>query len=168
MSRSEPPTTRGFLVGLVIGTTMIAFGIGGLVSTTSTASAFDVGTWVVGADLAHDLVLAPIAVICSILITRLVPRPWRTPIRSALIASAVFTIIAYPALRGFGRATAPGNPSVQPLDYPTALATAIGAAWAIAAVWLAAIAVRRRRSRPRDRMANAATARPEVEREDPR
>jgi len=141
----DAPSGRAFWVGLVLGTSITAFGVAGLITTTSVANAFDVGTWVVGADLLHDLLLAPVVVLVSLLLTRAIPLPWRAPIRSALVASAIFVFIAYPALNGFGRDTAPGNSSVQPLDYGTALATTLAVVWALAGVWLLAIALRRSR-----------------------
>jgi hypothetical protein len=141
----DAPSGRAFWIGLVLGTSIAAFGIAGLITTTSISNAFDVGTWVVGADLVHDLLLAPVVVLVSVLLTRAVPLPWRAPIRGALVASAVFVVIAYPALNGFGRDTAPGNPSVQPLDYGTALATTLVVVWVLAGVWLLAIALRRSR-----------------------
>jgi hypothetical protein len=144
MTTSDAPRGRAFWIGLSVGSALSLFGLGGLLRTTSLASTFNVGTWVVGADLANDLVLLPAAVLISLLLARAIPLRWRVPIRSALIATAVLTIIAYPALRGFGHDTAPGNSSVQPLDYTTALATTMAVVWGAAGIWLLAIAWRRR------------------------
>lgn len=60
------------------------------------------------------------------------------------MAEAETTIVGYLALRGFGRATAPNNQSVQPLDDATALLSALAVVWALAGVWLLAVAIRRR------------------------
>ncbi|MEX2257015.1 MAG: hypothetical protein WEC34_16385 [Acidimicrobiia bacterium] len=147
MTSPEAPSGRAFWWALAIGGAVTAFGVGGLISTTSVANAIDVGTWVVGADLVHDLILAPMVMIISLALTRTLPLPWRAPVRSALVASVILMIVAYPAVRGFGHDTAPGNSSVQPLDYTTGLATALAVVWGIAGVWLVAMAVNRNRNR---------------------
>jgi len=51
------------------------------------------------------------------------------------VGTAFVLLVGYPALRGFGRATAPGNASVLPLDYPTAIVTAVAVVWGLAALW---------------------------------
>ncbi len=142
--REEPPGGLAFWLGLAVGGAVVVFGIAGLLSTTDLGNGFRVGTWVVGADLVHDIVLAPIAVGVSVLLARLVPLPWRAPIRAALATSAVLLIIAVPPLLGTAHDSTPHNTTVQPLDYPTALATATGVVWAAAGLWLVAIALRRR------------------------
>ena len=142
--REDPPAGLAFWIGLGFGGALVVFGIAGLLSTTDLGNGFRVGTWVVGADLVHDLVLAPIAVAASVLLTRLVPLPWRAPIRAALATSAVLLIIAVPPLLGTAHDSTPNNPTVQPLDYPSAVATAIGVVWAAAGLWVVAIALRRR------------------------
>jgi len=143
---SPPPGGPAFWTGLAVGGTVVAFGIVGLVSTTDLANGLDVGVWVVGADLVHDLVLAPIAVVVSIVLARLVPLPWRAPVRAGLATSAVLVIVAVPPLLGTARDTVPSNHTVQPLDYPSALLTVLGIVWAAAGLWLLAIALRRRRA----------------------
>jgi hypothetical protein len=140
---------RGFWIGLAIGLPIVVFGIAGLVSTTPFAAVVDVATWVVGLNLAHDIVLAPLVCVVGVVLARSVPLPWRAAIRAALVATAIATLLAYPALRGFGRDTVPDNPTVQPLDSTTALLTVIGVIWALALVWLLAIATRRHRRRAR-------------------
>ena len=47
-------------------------------------------------------------------------------------------------MRGYGRARTPDNPTVQPLDYATAVMTVVIVIWILAAVWLAVRLVRRR------------------------
>ena len=62
------------------------------------------------------------------------PTPWRWPIRAAAIGSAIVLAVSYPALRGFGRETAPGNATVLPLDYTTAVLTVLSVIWVAALV----------------------------------
>lgn len=144
MTAPPAPSGRAFTVGLVIGGAVLAFGVGGLLSTTGLGSVRDIAQWVVGADLIHDVVLAPAVALASVVLAKILPLPWRTPIRAALVASGIVTLIVYPALRGFGHDTAPGNTTVQPLDYTTALFTVLGTIWVLALLWLVAIAVERR------------------------
>jgi hypothetical protein len=51
------------------------------------------------------------------------------------LMSAVVVLVAWPALRGHGRATVPDNPTVQPLHYPTAVAWVLAAVWSGVAAW---------------------------------
>jgi hypothetical protein len=97
--------------------------------------AAQVGVWVVGADLLHDLVLAPVVGLVGFALARAAPREWRWPIRAGAIGSALMLLIAYPALRGFGRRTAPGNGSVLPLDYTSAVLTVLAALWGVVVIW---------------------------------
>ena len=95
-----------------------------------------VGGWLVGADVAHDFVLAPFACLIGAVAARALPRPFRAPVQAALLTSGVLLIVVFPALRGYGRDTVPDNPSVQPLDYTTSTLTALAVVWAAAGVWL--------------------------------
>jgi hypothetical protein len=146
VNAAPAPSGAPFWVGLGLGATMVVIGVVGLLDK-GVGPALDVGSWVIGAGVAHDFVLAPIVVVVSLVLGRAVPLPWRAPVRSALFATGVVVIVVYPALRGFGRETATGNPSVQPLDYATALLTVLGVVWCLATCWLVAIALRVRRER---------------------
>jgi hypothetical protein len=145
---TPPRYTRAFWIALPIGTALIAFGAVGLVQDTGLSAAADVARWFIGADLAHDFVLAPIACLIGFAVTRALPRWCRAPVQAALLTSGVLLIVVFPALRGFGRDHVPDNPSVQPLDYTTATLTALGVVWVAAATWLAVRAVRARVARP--------------------
>jgi hypothetical protein len=91
--------------------------------------------WLVGADVAHDFVLAPLACLIGALVARALPRWCRAPVQAALLTTGVLLIVIFPALRGYGRDQVPDNPSVQPLDYTTATLTALAVVWAVASVW---------------------------------
>jgi hypothetical protein len=66
--------------------------------------------WFAGVAVAHDAVFAPL-VFGVAYVTRRVPAPWR---RAAVIAGTV-TLVALPAVLGFGRRR--DNPSVLPQAY---------------------------------------------------
>jgi hypothetical protein len=133
---SAPPYTRTYWVALVIGAAVMAYGAAGLLGDTGLGASVDVGVWLVGADVAHDFVLAPLACLIGAAAARLLPRWCRAPVQAALLTSGVLLIVVFPALRGFGRDQVPDNPSVQPLDYTTATLTALAVVWAAAAAWL--------------------------------
>jgi hypothetical protein len=122
-------------VGLAVGGAVIAYGAYGLVVHTSMSALHQVVNWVVGADLIHDLVVAPIVCIIGLAALRLTPQVWRWPLRAGLVTSALVVAVAYPALRGFGRHRAPNNRSILPLDYPTAVATVLGVVWTLVIIW---------------------------------
>lgn len=144
----EPgPHGPAFWIGLTLGGAVIVFAAVNLIAKIGLGGATDVAAWVIGADLAHDVVIAPLVIAVGLTIARWVPALWRWPIRAGAIASAISIAIAYPALRGFGRDTAPGNETVQPLDYPTALATVLAVIWGIAIVWGISSSIRAVRAR---------------------
>lgn len=133
---SAPPYTRTYRVALAIGAAVMAYGAAGLLGDTGLGASVDVGVWLVGADVAHDFVLAPLACLIGAAAARLLPRWCRAPVQAALLTSGVLLIVVFPALRGYGRDQVPDNPSVQPLDYTTATLTALAVVWAAAAAWL--------------------------------
>lgn len=134
---TAPRYGRAFWIALPLGAALMAFGALGLVGDTGLTASTDVARWLVGADLAHDFVLAPLACLVGAAVARVLPRWCRTPVQAALLASGVLLIVVFPALRGYGRDEVPDNASVQPLDYTTATLTALAVVWAAAAVWLA-------------------------------
>jgi hypothetical protein len=125
----------GALISLVVGVGILAFGIVGLIGSTSIHNARTIITWVIGADLLHDLIVAPAVCAVGLGLTRIVPNVGRTAIRSAAVASAAVLVVSYPLLRAFGRHHVPDNRSALPLDYPTAVATVLGVVWGIAIIW---------------------------------
>lgn len=134
---SAPRYERVFWIALPAGAALMAFGAIGLVGDSSVSASTDVAVWLVGADVAHDFVLAPVACLVGAAVARFLPRWCRAPVQAALLTTGVLLIVVYPALRGFGRDTVPDNPSVQPLDYTTSTLTVLAIVWAAAAVWAA-------------------------------
>ena len=137
---SEVPSTdragAAFWIALVIGGAIMTFGVrGAIMELKDTAP--DVARWVIGADLIHDFILAPIVVGIGWSVNRLVPLRWRPPIQAGLFATGVTLLIGWPGWRGYGRHLVPDNPSVQPLDYTTAILTVLAVIWITVAIWLA-------------------------------
>jgi hypothetical protein len=133
---TAPRYGRAFWIALPAGAALMAFGAVGLVGDTGLAAGADVARWLVGADVAHDFVLAPLACLVGAAVARVLPRWCRAPVQAALLTSGVLLIVVFPALRGFGRDHVPDNVSVQPLDYTTGTLTALALVWAAAAGWL--------------------------------
>ena len=144
-----------FWVAFVIGAGIMAFGIRGAIMELKD-SAPDVAKWVVGADLLHDFVVAPIAVGIGWGVNRVVPRWWRAPIQAGLVATGIVLLLGWPGWRGYGRHLVPDNPSVQPLDYTTAILTVLAVVWGIVGIWLAARLTRLTRLTRAARAARAA------------
>ena len=132
---SEPDYSRAYWITLPTGVALMAFGIIGMVGDKGIATSVDIGAWLVGADVAHDFILAPLACLIGAVVARVLPRWCRAPVQAALLTTGVLLIVVFPALRGYGRDHVPDNPSVQPLDYTTATLTALAVVWAIASVW---------------------------------
>jgi len=127
--------TRTRVIAFAVGYGIMIFGALGLLRAVSLRRAGQVAAWVAAADVLHDFVLAPLVCVLGLVIARRVAPTWRWPVRAGAIGTALVLALAYPAMRGFGRESAPGNPSVLPLDYRTAVLTALGIVWAVAALW---------------------------------
>ncbi len=106
--------------------------------------------WVVGADVAHDAIVAPLACAAGAVVARVAPPGRvRAHVQAGLLASAVVLAVAWIPLRGLGGN--PGNPTIRPLDYGSATVTALALVWAAvatSAVVAAAVAAVRSRRAP--------------------
>ena len=102
-------------------------------ATPDAARRFDFTLWVVGLDVVHDAVVAPIVVALGVGVSRLVRGSWRAPVQVGLIMSGAVLLVAALPLRGTAAGTR--NPTIQPLDYTTATLTVLAAVWAAAAAW---------------------------------
>jgi hypothetical protein len=136
---------RGFWIGLVLGTPLMVYGVVGLVDMTGWPRSLDVARWFAGGIVLHDLVLVPVALLVVWVLGRVAPSPVRTPLRVAVLASALLLALAWPALRGYGNR--PDNATIHPLDYPSAVVTVLVLVWAWALAWSAWRLVRRRARR---------------------
>ncbi|HYL53007.1 MAG TPA: hypothetical protein VEZ15_13615 [Acidimicrobiia bacterium] len=141
------PSRAGLALGLAAGVPVMLIGIIGLVQHMDASPPPSFLKFFVGSDVVHDAVVAPIAGVVGFLVVRRLPAAVRGPVRGALFGSAVLIAVTWPALRGYGRMRAPDNKTVQPLNYATAVATAVAMVWAVCALWLALVLIRERRRR---------------------
>ena len=137
-----------FWIGLAIGGAVMAFGVRGALMDSRATHPTELVRWVIGADLVHDLLFAPLVIAGGWLVVRVVPRWWRVPVQAGLVASGVAALVGWAAWRGYGRATVPDNLTVQPLDYTTAILTVWAIVWSVVAIWIAIRAAVRRAHRP--------------------
>ena len=145
----------------IIGGAITVYGLHGLIGALHGIGSRQFLKWFVGADLAHDLVVAPAACLVGVALSRLVPPPAHAPVRAGFFATAIVLAIGWAPHHGSGHAAAPGNSSDEPLDYATADATTILAVWTLAAVWLTVtIVVRRHGRQPRARPPSVASRTP--------
>jgi len=146
MNAAHDGEPRGavFWTGLVVGLAVMAFGIGGAIANRRATQPLKLAQWLVGADLVHDLIVAPVICLTGWLLIRFTPRQWRAPLRAALVATASALVVGWIPLRGYGRIA--DNPSLAPLDYPTAMLTVIAVIWAGCVLWVL-VAVARAKTR---------------------
>ena len=65
--------------------------------------------WLIGAPVFHDAVIAPVVGVGGLLLSRVVPLPWKAPVMAGTVLTAVLGILAFPLLwRPYGPAPEPG------------------------------------------------------------
>ncbi|MFN8051986.1 MAG: hypothetical protein U0Q22_11140 [Acidimicrobiales bacterium] len=131
MNRDARPAILGALVGVP----MLAYGVWGVLADADRTHPFELARWVIGADLAHDLLLAPFVVAIGWCIGRVLPPFARSPVRWAAATSGVLALIAWPFVRGYGRNES--VPSLLDRNYARGLLVYVGAVWLAAAAWAA-------------------------------
>lgn len=120
-------TPRSFWVGVGLGVPLMAWGARlYLEATPDLERRVDLGAWVVGLDLAHDLMLAPVILAVGYLVSRFVPRRARASVQVALILSGSVLLVGLLPLLGTADG---GNPTIQPIDYGPPVAAVIALIW---------------------------------------
>lgn len=145
---AAPETTsrRGLLVGLVLGLPVLAYGVGGVVVDAARTHPGELARWMVGANLANDLLVVPAALVVGRVGRRLTPDRWWPVVRGGLVASGVLVLVAWPFVRGYGRD--PANPSLLPRDYGAGLVAALAVVWLVVAATTVVVVLRGRRRGP--------------------
>lgn len=144
MNRTHDDTPSGpaFWICAALGIGLLVFGVGGLLTNVEGPA---LNSWLkvfAGGLIVHDALFAPLVVLGSVLLTRVVPAGVRAPVQGAVIVSCALIAVAIPVVGGFGRLA--NNPSLLPSDhYGLRLAIALAVVWAITAV-IAVMRLRRR------------------------
>lgn len=131
---------RGFWIGLALGAPVMVYGAVELIREAGFPRALDVARWLGSGLLLHDLVLAPVVLALVWVVGRAVGPQLQTPLRAGILGSALVVAVAWPALRGYGRRA--DNPTVHPLDYGSAVLTALTIVWVFVTLWIVASWVR--------------------------
>lgn len=110
------------LAALVWGAVLFARFAAGSLPQTRTALLY-----LVGGPVLHDAVFAPVAAVVGLLLTRVLPRPWRAPVRVGAAFSLLLGLLAVPALWR-AHAGLP-NPGLADRDYGAGLGIALAVVW---------------------------------------
>jgi hypothetical protein len=122
---------------VVAGLAVLGYGVV-LVATSGPAVPLPVvGGWLAGGLVAHDGLLAPLAVLTGAVVVRaLPPGPARRVLAGGLLVAACLVLLALPALGTPGVA---GNASATPRDYPLGLTLLLALDAAVTAALLVAL-----------------------------
>jgi hypothetical protein len=127
------PSGRAFWLAVAAGWALIGYGVVGLLRNAADTHPLNFLTFFVASALAHDLVLAPLALAVGWLGLRRLPAAARPPVAAALITAGPLVLYAYPFIRGYGHD--PHNPSLLPNQYGSALAVILVLVAGAAALW---------------------------------
>ncbi|HEX6360890.1 hypothetical protein [Actinophytocola sp.] len=96
-------------------------------ATSRTVNAVQGTAWFIGGPLLHDGIVAPLVGLTGLLLTRVTPTPWRTPVLTGMALSGMLALLAIPFLwRPFGTGA---NPGLHDRNYGAALTIALSAVW---------------------------------------
>jgi hypothetical protein len=103
----------------------------------------ELGRWLVGSAVVHDLVLLPAVAALAWVLRRLVPAAAWPAVRAGALVAGAFLLAGWPYVAGYG--ASPGNPSLLPRDYRLGALVTVSAIVAVTAVAATMAVVRRRR-----------------------
>jgi len=141
----SPATTwiRRALVGM--GVVMLAYAFAGVLGSRDVRLPYL--RFLVLAPAIHELILMPSAIAIGVLIGRFVPVAVRSTVQAALFISVVITVVALPAVLGYGRAA--DLPSALPRNYGRGLIIILAAVWCVALGTVVTKQLRRRQTIPK-------------------
>lgn len=131
-----------FWLSALAGWMLILWGVRGALQHHVDTRPGELARFLLGGAVAHDLVLAPLALGAGVVLARTVGGRWRAPLQAALFISATVALFAFPLVRGYGRVL--GNPTSLPHDYAANLAIVVVAVVAATFVMAGLSASRRR------------------------
>lgn len=86
-----------------------------LLARLDLADLLDVGLWLAGGVLVHDALVAPVTVVAVVLLRRVLPAEWRTPVTVGAVVLLCVSVTAVPVLGRFGARA--DNPTLLDRDY---------------------------------------------------
>lgn len=123
-----------FWVGVAAGAALMAWGAFLFAQDTPQGDRrINFAVWVVGSDLVHDALVAPLVCLVGVIVARAAPSWARAPVQAGLIATGTVLLVVW--LPWTGSADGARNPTIQPLDYTTAALSVLAAVWLVAGVW---------------------------------
>lgn len=140
----EAPSGAPWRIGLIVGATIFAIGLVGLLHNARETRPGNWLEYVAGALIAHDALLAPAVLASGFLLTRLVPAAIRSGLQATLAVCGAVALISIPVLKAAGRQ--PDNPSLLPHDYGTNLAIVLALVFAAGMLLTLGRAARARRT----------------------
>lgn len=135
--------SRAFWPMTIAGMALSAYGLVGLLGDVAVGDTMSWLKYFAGGLLAHDLVWAPLVVVGSVALVRIVTPRVRPVVQGALIVTGTVLLVAYPVLNGSGRLA--NNTSILPLDYPRNLVIVLAAVWTVAVALMVRAALTSRR-----------------------
>lgn len=134
---------RSFWIGLVVGSALMLWGAWLYLDVTPDGRRrVSFVSWIVGLDVAHDLLLGPVVVGIGLIVVRFVPGRVRAAVQAGLIVSAFVLVVGILPLVGN---YAGDNPTIQPIAYGPAVLIVLCLVWSAVGV---AVVVRRGRPAP--------------------
>ncbi|MGH3716766.1 MAG: hypothetical protein ACRDT4_25400 [Micromonosporaceae bacterium] len=128
---------------VVLGVVLIGYGAVGLVTADRGPAVLRYLAFFGAGVLAHDLLLAPVALGVGVLVGRWAPTSLRGPVLAGLFASVAVSVVALPFVLGYGYR--PDLPSALPHNYGRGLAIILAGIW----LGIALVVLLRRWSRRR-------------------
>lgn len=120
---AEVATGPPWWLGLLVGGSVFAFGLVGLLHNDGATRPGDWVKWVLGSVIAHDAILAPAVLVAGFLLTRLLPVPIRGGLQATLAVCGAVALMSVPVVMAEGRRA--DNPSLLPHDYGENLAVVL-------------------------------------------
>ncbi len=110
------------IVFVTVGALGIVFGAWVMVDTVRPKSIWGLATWLIGAVIIHDAIIAPAIVAISIAMRRVgrrIPPAVIAIVQGAVVVGSVFTLVVVPEI--IRKARIPNNDTVLPFDYASRL-----------------------------------------------
>lgn len=124
-----------FWLAFAVGLAGVGWGVRLFADTAGADELFGLGLWIVLADLLADWLAVPLVGLVGWLAARYVVGWAKAPVQVGLILSGSVLLVA--ALPLSGSAEGARNPTIQPIDYPPAVAVTLGLVWLAVTLWAA-------------------------------